>query len=130
MDGMATRGNVVAFGEYGLQALEPCWMSARQLEAARRVIVRYIRKGGQMWTRVFPDKPVTKRPAESRMGKGKGSVEEWVSVIQPGRVLFEMSGVSEEEAREALRQAGAKLPIATQFTVRIDRVTGMKAGGV
>ena len=129
MTGMASRGNTVAFGEYGLQALEPCWMTNRQLEAARRVIVRYIRRGGRMWMRVFPDKPVTKKPAETRMGGGKGAVDGWVSVIQPGRILFELSGVDEETAREAMRQAASKLPIDTQFTVRADPITGVRVSG-
>src|SRR5690554_2150782 len=93
--GLASRGNTVAFGEFGLQAMEACWMTNRQLEAARRAIVRYIRRGGRMWTRVFPDKPFTKKAAETRMGGGKGSVEEWVAVVQPGRMLFELSGVDE-----------------------------------
>ena len=128
-DGLATRGNTVAFGEYGLQATEACWMTARQIEAARRVIVRYIRRGGRMWTRIFPDKPVTKKAAETRMGGGKGAVEEWVSVVQPGRVLFELSGVDEDTAREAFRQAAAKLSISTQFLVKTDQITGAKVAG-
>ncbi len=129
MTGMASRGNVVSFGEFGLQALEPCWMTNRQLEAARRVIVRYIRRGGRMWTRVFPDKPVTKKAAETRMGGGKGAVEEWVAVVQPGRLLFELGGIPEDVAKEAFRQAGSKLPIATQFIARTDRITGAKVIG-
>ena len=128
-DGLATRGTTVAFGEYGLQATEACWMTSRQIEAARRTIVRFIRRGGRMWTRVFPDKPVTKKAAETRMGGGKGAVDEWVSVVQPGRVLFELGGVDEELAREAFRQAGAKLPIGTQFVVRTDPITGTKVAG-
>jgi len=126
LKGRASRGNVVAFGDYGLQALEPCWMSARQLEAARRAAVRYIRRGGRMWMRVFPDKPITKKPAETRMGGGKGAVEEWVAVVRPGRVIFELSGVEEDVAREALRLAGTKLPIKTQFVARRDPITGVK----
>lgn len=126
MTGIASRGNTIAFGEYGLQALEPCWMTNRQLEAARRVIVRYIRRGGRMWTRVFPDKPVTKKAAETRMGGGKGAVDGWVAVIQPGRILFELGGLDEETAREAMRQAASKLSIDTQFIVRADPITGMK----
>ena len=118
MRGKATRGAVVAFGEYGLQALEPCWMTSRQIEAARRAIVRYVRRGGKVWIRVFPDKPVTAKPAETRMGSGKGSVDHWVAVIKPGRVLFEITGVSEEDAKEAMRLAGHKLPIKTQFVRR------------
>jgi large subunit ribosomal protein L16 len=129
MTGMASRGNTVAFGDYGLQALEPCWMTARQLEAARRAIVRYLRRGGRMWMRVFPDKPVTKKPAETRMGGGKGAVDQWVAVVQPGRIIFEVSGVSEEIAREALRLAAAKLPIDTQFVVRTDPITGERMTG-
>lgn len=129
-DGLATRGNTVSFGEYGMQATEACWMTARQIEAARRVIVRYIRRGGRMWTRVFPDKPVTKKAAETRMGGGKGAVDEWVSVIQPGRMIFELSGVEEDQAREAFRQAGAKLSIGTQFVVRTDPITGNRVAGV
>jgi large subunit ribosomal protein L16 len=129
MTGMASRGNSVDFGEYGLQALEPCWMTNRQIEAARRAIVRYIRRGGRMWTRIFPDKPVTRKPAETRMGGGKGNVEEWVSVVQPGRVLFELGGIPEDMAREAMRLAAAKLPIDTQFVVRTDPVTGVRMAG-
>jgi large subunit ribosomal protein L16 len=118
MKGRATRGAEISFGEYGLQALEPCWMTARQIEAARRAIVRYVRRGGKLWIRIFPDKPVTAKPAETRMGSGKGNVDHWVAVIKPGRVLFEMAGVPEETAREALRLAAHKLPIRTQFVAR------------
>ncbi len=118
MKGRATRGAEISFGEYGLQALEPCWMTARQIEAARRAIVRYVRRGGKLWIRIFPDKPVTAKPAETRMGSGKGNVDHWVAVIKPGRVLFEMAGVPEETAREALRLASHKLPIKTQFVAR------------
>lgn len=118
MKGMASRGNQIAFGEYGLQALEPCWMTSRQIEAARRAIVRYMRRGGRLWIRIFPDKPVTKKPAETRMGGGKGNVDHWVAVVQPGRMIFEVGGVSEEVAREALRLASHKLPIRTQFVAR------------
>lgn len=118
MKGRASRGATVAFGDYGLQALEPCWMTSRQLEAARRAIVRYVRRRAKVWIRVFPDKPVTKRPAESRMGKGKGAVDHWVAVVKPGRILFEMAGVSEDVAREAMRLAAHKLPIKTQFVAR------------
>lgn len=120
MKGKASRGAVVAFGDYGLQALEPCWMTSRQIESARRAIVRYIRRGGKVWIRVFPDKPVTAKAAETRMGSGKGAVDHWVAVIKPGRVLFEMTGVPEEDAREALRLAAHKLPIKTQFVRRAD----------
>lgn len=118
MKGKAHRGSNVAFGEYGLQALEPCWMTSRQIEAARRAIVRYIRRGGKVWIRVFPDKPVTARAAETRMGSGKGAVDHWVAVVKPGRIIFEMAGVPEEAAKEALRLASHKLPIKTQFVSR------------
>jgi large subunit ribosomal protein L16 len=120
MRGKASRGAKVAFGEYGLQALEPCWMTSRQIEAARRAIVRYIRRGGKVWIRIFPDKPVTAKAAETRMGSGKGSVDHYVAVIKPGRILFEMTGVSEEDAKEAMRLASHKLPIKTQFVRRVD----------
>jgi large subunit ribosomal protein L16 len=121
MKGVARRGNVVAFGEYGLQALEPCWMTSRQIEAARRAIVRHVRRGGKIWIRVFPDKPVTKRAAETRMGGGKGAVDRWVAVVKPGRIVFEIAGVQEEAAREAFRLAGHKLPIKTRFVSREDK---------
>ena len=117
--GKASRGAVVAFGEYGLQALEPCWMTSRQIEAARRAIVRYVKRGGKLWIRVFPDKPVTAKPAETRMGSGKGSVDHWVAVVKPGHVIFEISGVPEDLAREAMRLASHKLPIKTQFVARL-----------
>lgn len=123
MKGEAQRGNQLAYGEYGLQALEATWMTANQIEAARRAMTRYIKRGGQIWIKVFPDKPVSKKPAEVRMGSGKGSPEYWVAVIKPGRVLFEMSGVSEEIAREAMRLAANKLPIKTKFIQRLE-VTG------
>ena len=113
--GIATRGATVAFGQYGLQALEDCWMTNRQIEAARRAMTRHVKRGGQIWIRVFPDKPVTKKPAETRMGSGKGNPEGWVAVVKPGRVLFEMAGVSPEVAREAMRLAAAKLPIKTRL---------------
>jgi large subunit ribosomal protein L16 len=118
MKGIASRGNQISFGEYGLQALEPCWMTSRQIEAARRAIVRHMRRGGRLWIRIFPDKPVTRKPAETRMGGGKGNVDHWVAVVQPGRMIFEVGGVSEEIAREALRLAAYKLPIRTQFVAR------------
>ena len=118
MKGIASRGNQISFGEYGLQALEPCWMTSRQIEAARRAIVRYMRRGGRLWIRIFPDKPVTRKPAETRMGGGKGNVDHWVAVVQPGRMIFEVGGISEEIAREALRLAAYKLPIRTQFVAR------------
>lgn len=120
MKGRATRGAEIAFGEYGLQALEPCWMTNRQIEAARRAIVRYVRRGGKLWIRIFPDKPITKKPAETRMGGGKGNVEGWVAVVKPGRILFEIAGVREEVAREALRLASHKLPIKTQIVTRVE----------
>lgn len=116
--GMATRGHTVAFGDYGLQALEPGWITARQIEAARIAMTRYVKRGGKIWIRLFPDKPVTKKPLETRMGKGKGAPEEWVAVVKPARILYEMEGVSEEVAREAMRLAAHKLPIKTRFVVR------------
>jgi large subunit ribosomal protein L16 len=119
LKGKARRGAVVAFGDYGLQALEPCWMTSRQIEAARRAIVRYVKRGGKLWIRVFPDKPVTAKPAETRMGSGKGSVDHWVAVVKPGHVIFEISGVPEDSAREAMRLASHKLPIKTQFVARL-----------
>ena len=118
MKGMASRGNEINFGEYALQALEPHWITSRQIEAARRAMTRYIRRGGKIWIRVFPDKPVTMRPAETRMGSGKGSPEYWVAVVKPGRILFEIGGVPEETAREAMRLAAYKLPIKTKFLTR------------
>jgi large subunit ribosomal protein L16 len=124
MKGKANRGNTLSFGDYGLQALEPCWMTSRQIEAARRAIVRRVKRGGKLWIRVFPDKPVTARAAETRMGKGKGAVDHWVAVVKPGRMIFEMSGVPEEDAREAMRLASHKLPIKTQFVNREDYVGG------
>lgn len=124
MKGKASRGNEVSFGEFGLQALEPCWMTSRQIEAARRAIVRYVKRGGKLWIRVFPDKPVTAKPAETRMGSGKGNVDHWVAVVKPGRVIFEIAGVRKEAAREAMRLASRKLPIKTQFITRRDSITG------
>ena len=118
MKGKATRGATIAFGEYGLQALEPAWVTARQIEAARRAIVRHARRRGKYWIRIFPDKPVTAKPAETRMGKGKGAVDHWVAVVKPGRIMFELSGVPEEVAREAMRLASHKLPIRCQFVKR------------
>jgi len=120
MKGRASRGATVAFGEYGLQALEPCWMTSRQIEAARRAIVRHVERRAKVWIRVFPDKPVTKKPAETRMGKGKGAVDHWVAVVKPGRILFEIAGVDEDVAREAMRLATHKLPIKTQFVGRLE----------
>jgi large subunit ribosomal protein L16 len=124
MKGKESRGTDVSFGEYGLQALEPGWVTARQIEAARRTLVRYMRRRGKVWIRIFPDKSVTKKPAETRMGKGKGSVDHWVAVVRPGRVLFEISGLPEESAREAMRLAAHKLAIKTKFTERMDQVGG------
>ena len=124
MTGRATRGAEVAFGEYGLQALEPHWVTARQLEAARRAIVHFIKRGGKLWVRIFPDHPVSAKPAETRMGGGKSVLSHWVCVVKPGRVLFEIAGVQEETAREAFRLAGNKLPIRTQFVTRDDFGTG------
>ncbi len=118
MTGAASRGNALTFGDYGLQAMEPCWMSNRQIEAARIAMTRYIKRGGKVWIKVFPDKPVTKKPAEVRMGSGKGNPEIWVAVVRPGRVLFELSGVAPSVAREALRRAAAKLPIGTKIVAR------------
>lgn len=120
MKGTAQKGNSLTYGEYGLQALESTWMTANQIEAARRAMTRYIKRGGNIWIKVFPDKPVSKKPAEVRMGSGKGAPEYWVAVVKPGRILFEMSGVSEETAREALRLAAQKLPIKTKFVKRLE----------
>lgn len=116
--GVAIRGSTLAFGEYGLKALEAAWITNRQIEAARRAVTRHIKRGGKVWIRIFPDKPTTKKPAETRMGKGKGAPDGWVAVVKPGRVLCEMEGVTEENAREAMRLAAHKLPIATRFVSR------------
>jgi large subunit ribosomal protein L16 len=118
MKGNATRGNRVEFGEFGLQSLDRAWITSRQIEAGRRAITRYIKRGGKVWIRIFPDKPVTQKAAETRMGSGKGAVEHWVAVVRPGNVLFEIVGVSEELAREAFRLAGHKMPVRTQFVSR------------
>ena len=118
MKGKATRGNFIAYGDYGLQATEPCWLTSNQIEAARVAINRYMKRGGNVWIKVFPDKPVTTKPAETRMGSGKGSPEYWVAVVKPGRVLFEVAGVSEEVAHEALRLASYKLPCKTKIIAR------------
>jgi large subunit ribosomal protein L16 len=115
MRGEAHRGSEIAFGEFGLQALEPCWLEARQIEAARIALTRYIKRGGKVWIRVFPDKPVTSKPAETRMGSGKGAPDHWVAVIKPGRIIFELGGVKEDLAKEAMRLAAHKLPIQTKF---------------
>lgn len=124
MNGKAVRGSTLTFGEYGLQALEPGWITNRQIEAARIAMTRYIRRGGKVWIKIFPDKPVTKKPAETRMGSGKGSPEAWVAVVKPGRVMFELAGVREELAREAMRLAAHKLPIATKFIKREELAGG------
>jgi len=118
MKGKASRGTDVTFGDYGLQALEPGWVTARQIEAARRALVRYMRRRGKVWIRIFPDKPVTQKAAETRMGKGKGAVDHWVAVVKPGRIMFELSGLDEEAAKEAMRLATHKLSIKTKFTSR------------
>lgn len=118
MKGKAMRGNDLSYGEYGIKALEPAWITSNQIEAARRAMTRYIRRGGNIWIKIFPDKPVTEKPAETRMGSGKGAPEYWVAVVKPGRVLFEMGGVSEEVAREAMRLASMKLPIKTKFVMK------------
>ncbi|GMR11090.1 MAG: 50S ribosomal protein L16 [Anaerolineae bacterium] len=114
--GIASKGTSIEFGDYGMQALEPAWVTARQIEAARRALVRYMRRRGKVWIRIFPDKPVTQRAAETRMGKGKGAVDHWVAVVKPGRIMFEISGLDKEAAREAMRRASHKLPVKTKFT--------------
>ena len=126
LKGKATRGNLVTNGSFGLAATEPCWLTSNQIEAARIAMTRYIRRGGQVWIKVFPDKPITEKPAETRMGSGKGSPEYWVAVVKPGRVLFEMDGVSEEIAREAMRLASHKLPIKTKFVTREEQQKEME----
>ncbi len=118
LKGQATRGNTVTYGDFGLQALEPCWITSNQIEAARIAMTRYIKRGGQVWIKIFPDKPITQKPAETRMGNGKGSPEYWVAVVKPGRVMFEIGGVSEELAREAMRLAMHKLPIKCKFVAK------------
>ena len=123
MKGKASRGNFIAYGEYGLQATEPCWVTSQQIEAARIALTRYTKRGGQVWIKIFPDKPVTEKPAETRMGSGKGSPEYWVAVVKPGRVMFEIAGVPEDVAREALRLASHKLPIKTKVVKREDTET-------
>lgn len=125
MKGKATRGHKLAFGDYGLKALEPAWISDRQIEAARVAMTRFVKRGGKMWIRIFPDKPITKKPQETRMGKGKGSPEGWVAVVKPGRIIYEMEGVTEDVAREAMRLAAAKLPIRTKFVSRQDEMGGV-----
>jgi large subunit ribosomal protein L16 len=123
MRGLATRGNTVAFGDYGLQSIEPGWISNRQIEAARVALTRHIKRGGKVWIRIFPDKPVTKKPAETRMGKGKGNPELWVAVVKPGRMLFEIEGVTQDLAKQAFALAAAKLPVKSKFVVRQRAVT-------
>jgi len=118
MTGKATRGNFIAYGEFGIQALEPAWITSNQIEAARQAMTRYTKRGGKIWIKIFPDKPVTQKPAETRMGSGKGAPEYWVAVVKPGRVLFEVAGVSEEVAREAMRLAMHKLPVKCKFVTR------------
>ena len=124
MNGIATRGNSLTYGEFGLQALEPAWITSNQIEAARIAMTRFTKRGGQVWIKIFPDKPVTKKPAETRMGSGKGSPEYWVAVVKPGRVLFEIAGVTEEAAREAMRLAMHKLPIKCKFIARDNEMGG------
>ena len=124
MRGKPIRGATLSFGEYGLQAMEPCWITARQIEAGRIAISRHVKRKGKLWIRVFPDKPVTAKPAETRMGQGTGMVDHWVAVVKPGRMIFEISGVQEESAREAMRLASHKLPIKTRFVSRQDLVGG------
>lgn len=124
MRGKSHRGNRVSFGEYGLQTLEPGWISNRQIEAARIAMTRHIKRGGKVWIRIFPDKPITQKPAETRMGKGKGNPESWVAVVKPGRVMFEMEGVPQEVAERAMQLASAKLPVKTRFVVRDQQLGG------
>lgn len=126
--GSAQAGNTVTFGDYGLQALESAWITARQIEASRRAITRHLRRGGKVWVRLFPDKPVTRKPAETRMGKGKGDPDHWVCVVRRGRMMFELGGVSEEMAKEAMRLASHKLPIDTKFVVRETYVAASESG--
>jgi len=120
MKGKATRGNTITYGEYGMQAMEPAWITSNQIEAARIAMTRYVKRGGKVWIKIFPDKPVTEKPAETRMGSGKGSPEYWVAVVKPGRVMFEIAGVPEEAAKEAIRLAQHKLPIKTKFVKRAE----------
>ncbi len=125
MTGVATRGAAISFGEFGLKVLEPGWISSKQIEAARIAITRHVKRGGKLWIRIFPDKPITKKPAETRMGKGKGAPEGWVAVVKPGRILFEMEGVSEEIAREAMQLAAQKLSLKVKFVTRNDQMGGV-----
>ncbi len=124
LKGKATRGNTVTYGDFGLQAIQPAWITSNQIEAARIAMTRYIKRGGQVWIKIFPDKPVTEKPAETRMGSGKGSPEYWVAVVKPGRVMFEIAGVSEEVAREAMRLAMHKLPVKCKFIKKETQETG------
>jgi large subunit ribosomal protein L16 len=124
MRGVANRGSQISHGEYGLKTLEPAWITDRQIEAARIAMTRYIKRGGKIWIRMFPDKPITKKPAETRMGKGKGAPEYWVAVVKPGRIIYEIEGVTEAVAREAMRLAAQKLPIKTRFVTRADQEGG------
>ena len=126
MKGKAMRGNFLAYGEYGLVAMDPCWVTSQQIESARIALTRYTRRGGQVWIKIFPDKPVTEKPAETRMGSGKGSPEYWVAVVKPGRVLFEVAGIEESVAREALRLASTKLPLRTKIysKAQLEQLTG------
>ena len=129
MKGAAHRGNFIAYGDIGLMAMEPCWVTSQQIEAARVALTRYTKRGGQVWIKIFPDKPVTEKPAETRMGSGKGTPEYWVAVVKPGRVLFEIGGVDEATSREALRLASGKLPITTKIVKREDAPNPNEAGG-
>ena len=127
MRGQALRGNKITYGDYGIVALEPCWIKSNQIEAARIAMTRYIKRGGQVWIKIFPDKPVTAKPAGTRMGSGKGAPEYWVAVVKPGRVMFEIEGVSEEKAREAMRLASHKLPVKCKFAIKENEVKGGEA---
>ncbi len=122
LNGKASRGNTIAFGEFGLQSLEPCWITSRQIESGRRVLTRYVKRGGKLWIRIFPDKAVTMRPAGSRMGSGKGAPDYWVAVVHPGKIIYEMKGISEAMARQALRIAAYKLPVKTKFILKTTSV--------
>ena len=127
LKGKASRGNKLAYGQYGLVALEPAWITSNQIEAARIAMTRYVKRGGKVWIKIFPDKPITEKPAETRMGSGKGSPEYWVAVVKPGRVMFEMDGVTEEQAKEAMRLASNKLPIKCKFVTKQDTETNEEA---
>ena len=127
LKGKATRGNTVTYGMFGLAALEPAWITSNQIEAARIAMTRYIKRGGQVWIKIFPDKPITEKPAETRMGSGKGSPEYWVAVVKPGRVMFEIEGVSEDKAREAMRLASHKLPVKCKFAIKENEAKGGEA---